>query len=236
MTKTSQIISDKDQIKTQLGPRDRTEGDLVFRRYSETLKPKLLSHITIKQAIGDSFVLGHADNGVLGSDQLGENNLGTATWHRVVNVENRWREYVRSNIFKDTVNTTATWDTVNFRWTFAAGQDIYTLAISLNDGALLTAKVVLTTAQITNIDNLIFYLSADAEVSWVAVDHDTDFAFAAAAGLFDAGLFDTVQFDQAAQGTDLRLRVHCSNAGTAQIDIDDADDYSFPMMVEYTTA
>ena len=33
-----QVLQDKDQIKQQLGPRDRTEGDLVFRRVSELLQ------------------------------------------------------------------------------------------------------------------------------------------------------------------------------------------------------
>lgn len=220
-----QVLSDKDQIKIQLGPRDRTDGDLVFRKYEETLIPRQLSMITSKQTIGDSFVLGHPDNGVLGTDTLGENNLGSVTRYRVTNPSNIFRDYLRSTTFKDAANTSATWDTTNFRITFAATQVAQTLALSLNDGTIATALLKLTTANVTNIGNLTFELSADGGSNWVETTYDS---------VTDE--FSTITFTAAQQGTELLLRMTCAAAVTAQIDIDDADGYSNPIIVEYTKA
>lgn len=222
-TQNDQAMADKDQIKIQLGNRDRTDGDLVFLKYEETLKPKVLSMITSTQAIGDSFVLGHTDNGVLGTDTLGENSLGAVTRYRVTNPNNVFRDYLRATSFKDTVNTTATWDTVNFRWTFTANEVIQTLAISLNDGTIASAQLKLNTSNVTNIANLTFEISADGGSNWVTTTYDSV-----------NDLFDTITFTAGQQGTELLLRVTCAAAVTAQIDIDDTDGASTPIIIEYT--
>jgi hypothetical protein len=158
-----------------------------------------------------SFILGNTLAGILGTATLGSN---ASTWSilRVINPNNIWKESLRTDSFEDTTNTTATWDTTNFRWTFTTGQIIQTLAFYLDQTTITNATLTIDSSRITTPANLSYELSADGGTNWETVTLGTKHTFT-----------DT--------GIDLRLKVTASGAAT--IDVDDSDDVSIPIEVSY---
>lgn len=168
-------------------------------------------------ADGVSFILGSSTYGVLSISTLGSSNVAFNVV-KVVNPSNVWRELVRTTQFENSAvgGTTATWDTTNFKWTFASGQKIVTTEIALNDETIVSATVNINTSQITNPTNLSWYLTADGGTNWEAVTLNTEHTFTN-------------------PGTDLRIKVSASG-GAAEVAIDDADSVSYPIEVSYKTS
>ena len=85
------------------------------------------------------FLLGSPTHGKLGdtvSSLLGGSNTGTVTHEYVWNRNNRWTEGFIDTEFKDTANTTATWDTTNKRVDFTSGQEVFTDRIAAGQGTI----------------------------------------------------------------------------------------------------
>ena len=207
------IMNDKDQIKGQLGKRDK--NDFVFKKQTENLFPKAGTLIVSKRSIGTAFILGHTVNGLLGATGvgLGAGTFGSLVVNRVVNFNNLWREMIRSTTFKDTGNTTADWNTTTFKWDFDDTEIIQTKSLFLNSETVIAATLNIVAAQITTVGNLIFQISADGGSHWETVSLGVENVFTNT-------------------GTDLRLKITASG-GTASIDVDDSDGYSFPIRLSY---
>ena len=191
----------------------RSDVDQAFRFFNETLKVK--QHSTIVKARDltgfTGFILGNTSFGILGTSTLG-GTLPAQTTQRVINPNGIYYEALRETTFKDTSNTTATWDTTNFRWTFTTGQIIQTLPISKDPNITITnATIVISTSQITNPSNLTYQLSANGGTNFETVTLGTQHVFTNT-------------------GTELILKITAS--GSAQIDIDDSDENSFPVEVK----
>ena len=160
--------------------------------------------------VNNTFVLGNSGAGRLGSDKLGS-TLASFTILSVINPNGIWYESLRTDTFKDSTNTTATWDTTNFRWTFAGSDQIQTEIISWNQNTLIqSATLALTTSQITNPGNLTYYLSADDGTNWETVTNGTHHFFT---------------------NTGYKLKLKITASGSAQIDVDDSDENSYPVEV-----
>jgi len=156
------------------------------------------------------FILGNSNHGILGTNPLGGTRPSFSVTS-VVNPNNIYKESLRTDEFKDASNTTATWDTTNFRWTFTTGQVIQTLAISKDATVTITnATLSIESSQITSSGNLTFFLSADGGTNFEQVTNGANHLFTNT-------------------GTELKLKITAS--GSAQIDVDDSDDNSFPVEV-----
>ena len=212
----------------------RSDVDQAFRFFNETLKVK--QHSTIIKArdisgnsliwgntskawgspyewaavITNAFILGNSAAGILGSSPLGS-QLSDFEIYGVDNPNGIWREALRTNTFEDTTNTTATWDTTNFRWSFTTGQIIQTSLISYNETVtIVNATLNIESSQITNPSNLTYYLSADDGTNFEQVTLGTQHVFT---------------------NTGKKLKLKIVASGSAQIDVDDSDENSYPVEV-----
>lgn len=82
--------------------------------------------------IGTAFILGHPDNGVIGTDLLGAGTYGSNVVDTVVNSNNAFHEHFRDSDYNDSTNSTASWDTTNYRWEFIPNDVGQTKSIFLN--------------------------------------------------------------------------------------------------------
>lgn len=186
-----------------------TNNTLIFGSSSKTWG----STYPYGTTIISSFVLSSATTGILGSTPLGDGRPLPVVLN-VSSPSNVFRESLRDTLFLDSTNTTATWDTVNYRFTFTGSDKIQTLAISKNATVnITTATLRINSGQITNPANLSYYLSNDGGTTWESVTLNTRHTFTTSVG------------------TELRLKIECAPSVTAQIDIDDADENSFPLEV-----
>ena len=99
----------------------------------------------------------------------------------------------------------------NFRWTFAGSDQIQTTLISYNENVtIINATLNIESTQITNGSNLTYYLSADDGTNFEQVTLGTQHVFT---------------------NTGKKLKLKIVASGSAQIDVDDSDDYSYPVEV-----
>lgn len=118
------LVRDLVRTQDQLGPSD-TEN-LVFKIFDEDMPTVRRTTKLSRQNIGHAFILGHATNGKLGTNNgidgqqivLGSGGLGATTISRVVNQDKVFVEALRDDSYVDTANTTATVDTNTFTITF----------------------------------------------------------------------------------------------------------------------
>ena len=94
-------------------------------------------------AIGqESFILGSA------AAELGTNKLGNRSSEWVVNFvssyNNIMNERFNFDTYKDTTNTTATWNTTGEKVTFTSGQIAQSLGVAVNDGTITDATLTAT--------------------------------------------------------------------------------------------
>jgi len=222
-------IRDTQQLKDV-----RSDVDPAFRFFNETLKVKEHSTRVLTRSVSGntliwgntqkswgspylwgssiytSFILSNPGAGVLGSSQLGS-SLSTFAVIGVINPNGIWYEALRTDTFKDSTNTTATWDTTNFRWTFAGSDQIQTSVISWNENiTITTATLYIESDQITNGSNLTYYLSADDGSNWEEVNLSVQHTFT---------------------NTGKKLKLKITASGSAQIDVDDSDENSYPLEV-----
>lgn len=118
------VSKDKQDIKDQIYGRD--ESLLVFINagpYVEELNLEEGATIVKKRSFsaggGDApFILGDSAYGVLGTSKLGAGDVSTFVTVRIANPNNIYTERFYDTTFKDSTNTTATWDTTNNQITF----------------------------------------------------------------------------------------------------------------------
>lgn len=185
--------------------------------------PTIVKERNIYTDSNDSFILGHATNGVLGTaNGVGGNQiiLGdyTSSWvtQKIVNPDNTWRELIRDTTFKDASATTGTWDTTNYEWIFANGNIIQTTSIFYNNETITDAEININEDNITNSGNLTYYLSANGGSDWESATLNSSHIFTST-------------------GTDLRLKIEASS-GTAKISADDSNSNTTAIEVTYTTS
>lgn len=192
----------------------RSDVDPAFRFFTEDLFVQ--EHATIMKTRDVStagvMIWGNSSYGVWGTDWGTSASLPARVIVRVLNPNNIWKESLRTDTFEDTTNTTATWDTTNFRWTFTAGQIIQTSEIYLDQTTITSATLTIDSSRITTPANLTYELSADGGANWESVTLGTKHTFTST-------------------GIDLRLKVTASGAAT--IDVDDSNDVSIPIEVSY---
>ena len=177
---------------TNVGGTTGIYGNTVFGIYATS---------TYNSAANQSFVIGNTLAGIIGTSLIGSRS-SSATVVKVLNPNNVWQETIRDTTFKDTANTTATWDVTNFRWTFTGSQVIQTSEIYLDSTTITNARLDIATDNITNPANLTYALSADGGSNWETVTLNTSHTFTNI-------------------GTDLRLKI--TSSGNATIDIDATD-------------
>jgi len=139
------------------------------------------------------FIFGNADYGKFGTGKFGDNDVGSETINYLRQYNNSYTETFIDTDFKDTVNTTADWDTTNKYLDFTSGEVAYSDSVDYNNGTITTATLTVT------IDSGTFdlYMTADG-TNWESVTSGTAHTFT-----------DT--------GTDLRWRIDENAASTGRI-------------------
>jgi hypothetical protein len=118
--------------------------------------------------IQESFILGNSGAGILGTSKLGTSDIEWIYWS-VTNPNNIFRERFRDTTFEDSDNTTADWDTVNYKIDFDSGEVVQSNVIAKNNVSYSQGKIII---QGTDTDNLTLYLSADGAGSWEEVTNN----------------------------------------------------------------
>ncbi len=135
---------DAQNTRDNLGAPD-TNQVFVMQRSQEDVFITELSTLLRQRSIGTAFILGHSANGLLGTSRLGAGTYGDLSIVRVINPNKTFREYFRDSQFKDS-NSTANWDTTNFKIKFNQGQEAITSSIYLNNTEV-TQVVLANTVQ-----------------------------------------------------------------------------------------
>ena len=114
MSTLAQLGETDQSTKDNIGTRDSNKDQILLRNRESVFIEEGPTQIQ-QQLIGTAFILGHSANGVLGTSTLGAGTLGSYTKYSVVNPDKTFHEHFRDTDFRDSVNTTGTWDTTNFR-------------------------------------------------------------------------------------------------------------------------
>jgi len=149
--------------------------DIETNRVNEKVIQEENSTRIINDTYGDSFILGSASNGILGTSELGA-SARVETLVSVVNPNNTFRERFSDATFEDTGTTTADWaDTVG-TLVMTNTEVAQSLACVLNDGTIRKATISVEVSA-GSITNLTFELSANADSDFESVTHNTEHAF-----------------------------------------------------------
>jgi len=124
----------------------------------------------------NTFILGHSEFAVLGTQELGDAGTAFAVT-RIVQGNNTYQELCYDTTFKDAANTTADWDTTNKWIDFTSGEIFQTSQIELG-----TAWANYTVSVADQTGTLTFTISGDNGTSWEAVTLDTLTAFSTTDG------------------------------------------------------
>lgn len=139
-----QIGTTAQQTKDNLGPRDTTQDQILLRNQESIFIEEGPTDIQ-QQLIGSAFILGHADNAVLGTDALGAGTLGSYTTYAVINPNNIFHEHFRENRFYDSNNSSnVSWDTTGFRVEFSNNGEVRSLPIFYNYTQLSSVKLTIS--------------------------------------------------------------------------------------------
>lgn len=156
----------KDQIPRQ------DEVFPIFKRDLDEIELRDLHLVLKSRNISDSFIVGHKDYGIIGETPLGMSGLPNApVFRRVVNWNNVFYEFFRTNLFNDSALTTLQWDTVNFKLRFGPGDGTrlaYSNPIFLNSQTVLRATLDCIEDKPAG-TNIKYYLSANAGADWEEV-------------------------------------------------------------------
>ena len=157
-------VKDSQQVQDNINP--TSDVVPILKRGSDTIVLEEGPTIVKTQDIGNSFIIGHSTNGVLGDTTggggeqiiLGDDS-GVEVFKSVSSPNNTFREHFRFTDFEDSSGT-ATWDTTtNFRINFTSGQvglfksvyldsndnpnNITSFTLSWNDTGTITGEVSL---------------------------------------------------------------------------------------------
>jgi len=169
------VGKDKQDVKDQLGKRDET-FPILIKAENETIRIIPSTVVIKKRTItgSDGFILGHPNYGVLGTNTLGSPTYTSYSSQKVVSPNNTFLTYFRDIIFKDSGNTTATWDGTSQKITFTTGQVAQSELIYKDDDNIVSANL---SAEGTNLSNLTFYLSANNGANWEQVNNNSSVSF-----------------------------------------------------------
>lgn len=199
--KRSTVTKSNIQNRIQIGSGVVNEIDL----------PEVWETNLIYSGGNDSFILGHATNGKLGSPQLGVGGnqivLGDYSTsyavQRIINPPDTaglgkiwyWLLTSLENTYWVLVADTTATVTANTSIGFTAGQTFRSNNLSTESSNITRATLLITASNITGAGNLTYYLSANGGTNWEAVSLNTEYTFLNA-------------------GTNLRLRIDASGAAT----------------------
>ena len=131
------------QTKDNIGPRDTTADQILFRNREQIFVEEGPT-IFQRRFIDTSFILGHTNNGILGTSTLGSGGAGSYATFAIVNANKIWHEHFRDNFFFDSTNSTgSTWDTTNFRLEMVTSADARTGNIFDNNEEIASVKVTI---------------------------------------------------------------------------------------------
>jgi len=143
-------VKDSQQVQDNINP--TSDVVPILKRGSDTIVLEEGPTIVKTQDIGNSFIIGHSTNGVLGDTTggggeqiiLGDDS-GVEVFKSVSSPNNTFREHFRFTDFEDSSGT-ATWDTTtNFRINFTSGQVglFKSVYLDSNDTGTITGEVSL---------------------------------------------------------------------------------------------
>lgn len=158
---------------------------------ARTIDPRYRKITKETMADGSNFILGHASQGLLGSDVLGR-QADASTNHFIQQFENLYTEDFIDSDFEDTDNSDCTWDD-DGSITFTSGQIAQSLSIDFNNSTITSAK--LTSTEVSG--DFDYEMTADG-TNWESVT---------------SGIAHTFTNT----GTDLRWRVTENNSSTGEI-------------------
>ena len=146
-------------IRDQLGSLDNVNAVGVWDYDEEVVIEEGPIAVRTRDLTGDS-IWDHPTLGVWDTSLWDDGNYtNNPVWVRVVNPENIFHEHFRENSFEDTTNSTASFDTTNFRWEFKSGDVAQTNSLHLNQESkssvtpkllIKGVSVTVTINQITN--------------------------------------------------------------------------------------
>ena len=187
----------------------------VFKISNETLiieeGPTVVKQQNLYNGVNDSFILGHSLNGKMGvANGVGGTQIllgdyrSASTFKSVSSPNNIFHEHFRYNTFLST--GTATWDTTtDFRVEFTGLQTTTTKSVYL-DSTASPLEVTRFKVNYTSTGNIKCEVSCNAGTNWLVVDKNVDYYTFVSGGYFDAGVFDSLLFDQLPSGSNMLLR------------------------------
>ena len=131
-------VRDTDDMNQSMSHSAGEDTNIIFP--TNTFEIKQLTARAKQRLIGTAFILGHADNGVLGTDELGAGTMGSFTTIRVVSPNNIFWEYFASTSYQDTTNTTASINTTNEEASFTSNKVYQTSLIFKNNADITLVK------------------------------------------------------------------------------------------------
>ena len=134
-----------------------------------TLEPRYRKVIKETMADGSNFILGHASQGLLGSDVLGR-QADVSTDHFIQQFEDSYTEDFIDTDFFDDPNSTGDWLT----GVITVGQTLRSLPVDFNNSTITQATATFTES---GAGTPTFYLSADGGSNWEVVTSGTAHAF-----------------------------------------------------------
>jgi hypothetical protein len=173
---------DSIKVKDQLGrPEDK---GFTTKRYTETVIVEEGATTINRETIGNSFILGHSTNGVLGiadavNDEqivLGEDNRVT-TLLSVTNPNNVFKERFDFSTFDDTGSTTADWNVGDSGILEMTNGEIAQSLTIAKTGTTWTRATMSCTFNTGDSSDGTFQLSADGGINWETVTLGTEHTF-----------------------------------------------------------
>jgi len=146
-----------------------------FQRVDEKVHLEEQATVVSTNTYGDSFILGSASNGVLGTDELGSTNR-VLTIVSIVNPNNIFRERFRDSTFEDSGNTTGDWSDTVGTLDLTNTEVAQSSSVALNNGTI-THATLLAEASSGDLDDITYYLSADGGSNFEEVTRGTEHAF-----------------------------------------------------------
>lgn len=137
------------ETRDNLGSQDENKNLVFLGPYYENLGVEEGPTQLKTRNIGTAFILGHANNGVLGTSALGIGTMTAWTINKVVNPNNIFHEHFRFSDFNDTNNTTGSFSTTYFNVCLDLNEIFQTLQIFDNSQSIqyVTAYIDLTGAK-----------------------------------------------------------------------------------------
>jgi hypothetical protein len=173
---------DSVKVKDQLG---RPENkNITVKRFKEDSIIEDDGVIISVNTIGNSFIIGHRLNGVIGTANgkngsqvvIGEAGRSGRIMTVTTNFNKVWRYNFYDSYYEDAANTTADWADTDGLLKFTNTEVAQSIPIAYNDGTISRATITGTVNSGT-IASASFQLTADGGDNWESVTHATEHTF-----------------------------------------------------------